>query len=77
MVDLKNEDAPAVEAEVSLEYTGDLMAASEADNVMSAVDQVQHKLEQQLRRHKQKRTAHRLSTSGQVAWSDLTEKGYD
>ncbi|MDE0734941.1 MAG: hypothetical protein OSB47_03905 [Pirellulaceae bacterium] len=46
MVDLKNEDAPAVEAEVSLEYTGDLMAASEADKAMSAVDQVQHKLEQ-------------------------------
>ncbi len=77
IVDLKNQDAPAVETQVSLEHTGDLVAVSEADNVMSAVDQVQHKLEQQLRRHKQKKTARRLSTSGQVTWSDLTEKGYD
>jgi hypothetical protein len=46
MVNLKNEDAPVVEAKVSLEYTGDLMAVSEADKAMSAVDQVQHKLEQ-------------------------------
>ena len=46
MVDLKNEVAPAVEAEVSLGYTGDLMAASEADKAMSVVDQVQYELEQ-------------------------------
>ena len=77
IVDLKKEAAPAVEAQVSLEHTGDLVAVSEADNVMSAVDQVQYKLEQQLRRYKQKRMARRLSIPEQVACSDLIEKGYD
>ena len=77
IVDLKNEAAPSVETQVSLEHTGDLVAVSEADNVMSAVDQVQHKLEQQLRRHKQKRMARRLSISEQVACSGLTGKGDD
>jgi ribosome-associated translation inhibitor RaiA len=60
---LKNEDAPTVETQISLEYTGGLLAASVAGDVMSAVDRVQHKLEQQLRRRKEKRTARRLLIS--------------
>ena len=67
IVDLKNEDAPTVETQVSLEHTGGLLAASVAGTVMPAVDQVQHRLDQQLRRHKEKRTARRLPTSAQVA----------
>jgi len=66
IVDLKNEDVSTVETQVSLEHTGGLVAASVAGNVMSAVDQVQHKLEQPQRRRKEKRMAHRLSTLEQV-----------
>ena len=77
IVDLKNEDVSTVETQVSLEHTGGLLAASVAGNVMSAVDQAQHKLEQQPRRRKEKRTARRLSTLEQVAWSGAAEQGYD
>lgn len=77
IVDLKNEDASTVETQVSREHTGGLVAASVAGNVMPAVDQVQHKLEQQLRRRKEKRMAHRLSTLEQVAWSGAAGQGCD
>jgi ribosomal subunit interface protein len=77
IVDLKNEDAPVVETQISLEHTGGLLAVSVAADVMSAVDQVQHKLQQQLRRHKEKRMARRLSISEQLAWSGAIEQGCD
>ena len=77
IVDLKQPAAPSVEIQVSLERAGDLLAVVEANSVISAVDKVQHKLEQQLRKHKEKRTDHRLPTLGQLAWSSLTDEEFD
>lgn len=46
----------------------------EANSMISAVGKVQHKLEQQLRKYKQKRTDHRLPVLKQVAWSSPTKE---
>ncbi len=56
IIDLEQPGVPSVEVQVSLEQVGDLLSVVEANSVISAVDKVQHKLEQQLRKHKQKRT---------------------
>ena len=76
IVDLEQLEIPSVEVQVSLERAADLRAVVEANNVVSAVDKVQHKLEQQLRKHKQKRTDHRSPALGQMAWSSLTDEEF-
>ena len=51
-----------------------MVAIVEASTVMSAVDKIQHKLEQQLRKHKQKRTDYRSPALGQMTWSSVLEE---
>ena len=46
----------------------------EANSMISAAGKVQHKLEQQLRKYKQKRTDYRLPVLKQVAWSSPTDE---
>ena len=74
IVDLKRLEVPSVEVQVSLERTGDLLAVVEANSLISAVDKVQHKLERQLRKHKQKQTDHRSPALRQVARSSSTDE---
>ena len=74
IVDLKQLEVPFVEAQVSLERAASLVAIVEASTVMSAVDKIQHKLEQQLRKHKQKRTDYRSPALGQMTWSSAIEE---
>ncbi len=59
LVDLANPDAPKVELKVSAEETEDFYAADSASNIISALDSVIHKVERQLRKHKEKLTDHR------------------
>ena len=59
IVDLEHQDSPHVEVQVTAEHTREFVAADRAPNVMAAVDSVLHKLEQQLRKHKEKITGHR------------------
>ena len=58
-VELKGEERAALEIQITAEKAGRFVAASEADNVMAALDVVIHKLEQQLKKHKEKITDHR------------------
>lgn len=58
-VDLEHQEAPLVEARVTAEHANEFVAAEQASTVMTAVDGVVHKLEQQLRKHKEKITGHR------------------
>ena len=74
IVDLKQLEVPFVEAQVSLERAASLVAIVEASTVMSAVDKIRHKLEQQLRKHKQKRTDYRSPALGQMTWSSALEE---
>jgi putative sigma-54 modulation protein len=59
IVDLKHTDNPKVEVKVSAEETDDFFAADTGSNVIVALDSVIDKVERQLRRHKEKLTAHR------------------
>jgi putative sigma-54 modulation protein len=61
-VDLEHADSPKVEVRASAEHTEDFVAADNGSNVLAALDSAAHKVEQQLRKHKDKRrTGHRSS----------------
>jgi putative sigma-54 modulation protein len=59
-VDLEHRDSPSVEIKVSVEHTVDFVATETADNVLAALDSALHKVETQLRKHREKQTGHRL-----------------
>ncbi len=60
-VDLQQLDKPSVEIQVSVEQADNCVATAEATTVISAVDVVIPKVEQQLRRLKEKKTGHRAT----------------
>ncbi len=60
-VDLKQLDKPAVEIQVSAEHADDCVATGESTTVISALDLAIPKVEQQLRRLKEKKTGHRAT----------------
>jgi len=53
-VDLKDSNLPRVDAKVSAEHKHDFVAHDESDNLMASVDTVLRRLEQQLRKYKEK-----------------------
>jgi putative sigma-54 modulation protein len=61
-VNLEHKDAPVVEFRVSVEKAVDFVATNENDSLMAAVDSCLHKVEQQLRKHKEKLVGHRGAT---------------
>ena len=66
-VDLDHREAPAVEVRVSAEHTDDFVATDEAE-LFAALDRVIRKLEQQLRKHKEKiQDGHRQPGRKQMA----------
>ena len=60
-IDLEHEENPQVEIRVSAERARDFVATHQAGNVMAAVDGSTHKIEQQLRRHKEKLKGHKVT----------------
>ncbi len=66
-IDLEHRDAPTVDLKVSVKHKHELVAASQATDLLAAVDEVMEKMEQQLRKHKEKiRDRHRNSGHRQV-----------
>jgi putative sigma-54 modulation protein len=57
--DVEDETNPEVEIKVSAERAEDFVATERAESLMAAVDGAIHKLEQQLRKHKEKIKGHR------------------
>ena len=53
-IDLEHEASPSVDIRVSAEHKHDFVATEQADTVLAAVDGAIHKLEQQLRKYKEK-----------------------
>lgn len=53
-VDVKDPNSPRVDAELSAEHKHDFVAHDQSDNLMGSVDAVLHRLEQQLRKYKEK-----------------------
>ena len=58
-VDLEHRESPSVELRVSAEHTKDFVATDQGGEMMATLDRVHHKLETQLRKHKEKLTGHR------------------
>ena len=58
-VDFQHQDQPHVELNVSAEHTQDFVASATASTVLSALDSAIQKVEQQLRKHKEKLTGHK------------------
>ena len=54
VVDLQDEQSPAVEIMVSAEHKHDFVATGKSGNLMSATDAASQKIEQQLRKYKEK-----------------------
>jgi len=78
-VDLEHRDMPSVDLRVSAEHKHDFMATAQAGELLASIDLAMHKLEQQLRKYKQKiQNRHR----GAVGWEgevgeDILEKGFE
>ncbi|MEZ6135472.1 MAG: ribosome-associated translation inhibitor RaiA [Pirellulaceae bacterium] len=58
-VDFQHQDNPHVEINASAEHTQEFVASASATTVLSALDSAIAKIEQQLRKHKEKLTGHK------------------
>jgi ribosome hibernation promoting factor len=63
-VDLKDSGNPRVDLKVSAEHKHDFVAHDQSDELMASVDAVVHRLEQQLRKHKEKVQDRHRGTDG-------------
>ena len=54
VVDLAKADEPSVEVAISSEKRNDFVASYQSDDLFGSVDQVVSKLEQQIKKHKEK-----------------------
>lgn len=54
VVDLKDDTNPRVDILVSAEHKHDFVAHDQSENLMGSVDEAVHKIEQQLRKYKDK-----------------------
>ena len=53
-LDLEHRESPSVDLRVSAEHKHDFVATSQAENVLAAIDIVVEKMEQQLRKYKER-----------------------
>ena len=60
-IDLEHLEKPSVEILVSVEHSDDCIASAESTTVIAALDTAIPKVEQQLRRLKEKKTGHRAT----------------
>jgi len=59
-IDLEHTEASEVEIRISVEHARDFVATETSGSVMAALDGTIHKVEQQLRRHKEKLKGHKV-----------------
>jgi len=62
IVDLERRDAPEVEVNLSVQHSEGFVAKTGGPNLLAAIDAAIHKLEQQLRKHKEKYITRRTNT---------------
>ena len=60
-VDFQHQDHPNVEINVTAEHAPEFVASSSSTTVISALDATIQKIEQQLRKHKEKLTGHKAA----------------
>jgi putative sigma-54 modulation protein len=75
IVDLTDSNAPRVDLKVSAEHKHDFVAHDQSDELMTSVDTVVHRLEQQLRKYKEKvQERHRTSDARRHETNPDTER---
>lgn len=67
VVDLSDEQSPQVGINVSAEHKHDFVAHAQGDSLLSAFDSAQAKIEQQLRKYKEKVQERHRGSSGRYA----------
>jgi putative sigma-54 modulation protein len=70
-VDVEKEDAPMVEIRVSAEHKHDFVATDQSPTLMTALDGAFHKVEQQLRKYKEKLQNHHRDANPRQAAASL------
>ncbi len=73
IVDLKEIDNPLVELMVSAEHSSDCVATANASTVLAALDTAIPKMEQQLRKAKDKLTGHRATGHKHIDSNAITD----
>lgn len=73
-VDLEHEQNPTVDVRVSAEHKHDFVATEQSTSLMAALDGVIHKLEQQLRKYKEKVQERHRSTGHRGEAAALEEE---
>ena len=66
-IDLEHEDTPSVDLRVSAEHKHDFVATDRSTSLMGSVDEVIHKMEQQLRKYKEKIQSRHRNAGSRVA----------
>ena len=69
-VDFQHQDNPWLEINVSAEHAPEFVASAHAPTVLSAMDSAMSKVEQQLRKHKEKLTGHKASSVKHIPTKD-------
>ena len=78
LIDLEHREAVEVEVRLSVEHAPDFVASETSEELFVALDEVVHKLEQQLRKHKEKlQTVHRQPGRKQLEVPLEPESGTD
>jgi len=74
-VDLEDKEKLGVDINVSAEHTQDFVATDRSSSLIGSVDNACHKLEQQLRKHKEKvQTRHRQPNKQEMASPEADEE---
>jgi putative sigma-54 modulation protein len=73
IVDLEHRETPTVELRVSAEHVDDFVAIETSSGIMAALDGAIHKVEQQLRKHKERRRDHRSQPLGRIEPREVEE----
>ena len=66
-VDMEHPETPSVELLVSAEHKHDFVATDRGENMFTCVENVVQKVEQQLRKYKEKIQGHRFTSTGEAA----------
>lgn len=60
-VDLEHRESPNVEIRVTAEHSEECVASADGDNALAALDVAVHRVEAQLRKHRERQTGHRAT----------------
>jgi putative sigma-54 modulation protein len=70
IVDLERRDEPLIDGKVSTDHKHDFVATYRSADLLGSVDQVIHKLEQQLRKYKEKIVDHHRAAGSRPSESE-------